>query len=267
MVFSMLTVASAAPEDETATIKVAVFSMAAEDESLLKSAVNTWFAENDVIVEGKKASVSFENVTKAQIVAGELGKIMTCCSSARAAVEPWDCPLARRRRRGGGGIRRCGRRLCGLRRRFLRRRRWLQRRHQKSRTDQSLGGSGSLEPWSGDSFWCRPRSANIISNGMRLDRKYIAYGINPAVLTPGESDDPNMGEVVNVVSYISNPTNNVPVGTDLSDVIDMTGTPGCGLRFLRRGPRDHQRHSAPSGEAAGGDEFPARSDGALRSRL
>ena len=216
MVFSMLTVASAAPEDETATIKVAVFSMAAEDESLLKSAVNTWFAENDVIVEGK-------NVTKAQIVAGELenydllligagggGAVGTALGAdGGAAVEEYVAA-------GGGYVGFAGGSYAagvGY--------------SDATKNLELINLLADQDPWSHGQgqLLVQAKVSNIISNGMRLDRKYIAYGINPAVLTPGESDDPNMGEVVNVVSYISNPTNNVPVGTDLSDVIDMTGTP------------------------------------------
>lgn len=72
MVISMLTVAVTAEGTDTLELKVAVFEQTNARNQLMQKAISDWFTENEVVADGKTVGVRFADITKAQIVAGDL---------------------------------------------------------------------------------------------------------------------------------------------------------------------------------------------------
>ncbi|HHY81378.1 MAG TPA: family 10 glycosylhydrolase [Clostridiales bacterium] len=200
-------------------IKVAAFTATAGADSQTRTAISEYFTRNDVYSGGQKLTVSFQTVTKQQILDGELENydlIMIAADGGGAianALGQDGCAAIEAYVAGGGGYfgMAGGAYLAPLG--YTEPTSWLEIINLKVDYPAWSHGQGQLV--------VRPNSGTVITHGMQTGKKFIAYGLNPPALMPGDSENPKMGEVINVVTHLSNPTNNLAGMTG----INMIGTP------------------------------------------
>ncbi|HCS73210.1 MAG TPA: hypothetical protein DIW17_04955 [Clostridiales bacterium] len=198
-------------------IKVAAFAVA--DDSSVKAAIQEWFSTNDVYNGDDRIIVSFQTVTKQQILNNDLDDfdlIMIAAGGGGAVANALGhdgCAAIEAYIDAGGGYMGLagGAYLAPLG--YTEASGWLEIINLEVDYPNWNHGQGQLV--------IRPNSGTVITQGMQIGTKYIAYGINPPALSPGNSTNPKMGEVINAVSHVSNPINNLEGAAG----INMAGTP------------------------------------------
>jgi len=214
MVIGSVSVAGA----EENKISVATFTIG--DDSGAKAAINKWLSQNDVYYDDRKVNVSYEEVTRTQIAAGELAQYDLLLvtggdgDSVAAAMGPDGGTAIEAYVAAGGGYMGLGGGAFAAPQGYTPETEYLEIINLKVDYPALNHGEGQLI--------VKPNSGTVITNDMQIGKNYIAYGVNPPALSPGNSTDPNMGTVINAIQFVSNPTNNLEPG---QVGINMTGTP------------------------------------------
>ena len=199
-------------------ISVATFTIGKDNG--VKAAINKWLAKNDVYIDGVKVNVSYEEITKARIAAGKLSRYDLLLvtggdgDSAAAAMGPDGGAAIEAYIAAGGGYMGLGGGAFAAPLGYTPETEYLEIINLKVDYPALNHGEGQLI--------VKPNGGTVITDGMQTGKNYVAYGINPPALSPGDSTDPNMGAVTNAVEFVSNPINNLEAG---QTGIDMTGTP------------------------------------------
>jgi len=214
MVIGSVSVAGA----EENKISAATFTIG--DDSGAKAAINKWLSQNDVYYDDRKVNVSYEEITQAQIAAGDLAKYDLLLvtggdgDSVAAAIGPDGGTAIEAYVAAGGGYMGLGGGAFVAPQGYTPETEYLEIINLKVDYPALNHGEGQLI--------VKPNSGTVITDGMQIGKNYIAYGVNPPALSTGDSTDPNMGTVINAVKFVSNPTNNLEPG---QTGINMTGTP------------------------------------------
>ncbi len=218
LVFGTVCIADTKETGKKREIKVATFTIGNDKEVI--TSIRSWLDENDVYQGEQEIKVTFNHVPKEQIVKEKLEKYDLILvsggdgSSVADAMGPDGGAAIEEYVAGGGGYMGLGGGAFVAPLGYTPETEVLEIINLKVDYPALNHGEGQLI--------VKPKSGTIITKSMQTGKNYIAYGINPPVLSPGNSSDSRMGAVIKAVEYVSNPTNNLePEQT----YVNMTGTP------------------------------------------